>query len=72
MNKDDEEIKKTSQELIRELQSPAEMTSRPVPMNSALSELIETRVREKYYDGKAEFELGQHVHAIMKFFKGVK
>lgn len=68
----DEEIQKTSKELITELQSPRDMMSRGVPMNRQLEELIEARVRENYYQGKAEYELGKNVHAIMKFFKGVK
>lgn len=72
MNKDNEEIKKTSQELIRELQTPADMMSRGMNVPHALMEAVEKRVEEKYFEGKAEYELGQHVHAIMKFFKGVK
>lgn len=68
----DKEIQKTSSELIRELQSPKRMQDNPIPIGRDLEEIIERRVREKYFQANKEFELGRHVHAIMQFLKGYR
>lgn len=70
---DQEEVRKTSKELIKELRAPSNLLDeRPVNLPNKIDEIIEKRVGERYFEGKAEYELGKHVHAIMKFFKGVK